>query len=149
MELSTAAWRTIMSMFTSQSRARIAHLHSKLCSTRKGEQTSSAYYAQTPSISMQMPHYMAAEVEAVVAPCEAATMEDFEVAREATAMATRSLARCVAKQVIWFYTATSVSTCTTMAKRSMPTPPQLGTMLIRSGTPTRVPLITSPPSLTS
>jgi hypothetical protein len=41
-----AAWRVIMGMFTSQSRARIVHLRSKLYNTRKGEQTCLVYYAQ-------------------------------------------------------------------------------------------------------
>jgi hypothetical protein len=45
MESSAAdAWCAILGLFTSQSRARIVHLCSKLATTRKGESTSCAAY---------------------------------------------------------------------------------------------------------
>jgi hypothetical protein len=47
-------WRAILGMFASQSRARIVHLRYKLSSTRKGESTCAAYYAQMKGFADEM-----------------------------------------------------------------------------------------------
>jgi hypothetical protein len=97
-----------------------------------------------------MPHYVAAEVEEIVVPCEAAVIEDFVVVGEAVAvsatMATRPVCGKIGHSALRCYKHFDVHY---NGKESMPMLPRLGTMLIQSGTPTLVPLITSPPSLTS
>jgi hypothetical protein len=48
------AWRVITGMFASQSRARIAHLRSKLASTRKGDLTCTTYFTQMKGFADEM-----------------------------------------------------------------------------------------------
>jgi hypothetical protein len=49
------AWRAILGMFSSQSRARIVHLRSKLSGTRKGESiTCVVYYAKMKGFTDEM-----------------------------------------------------------------------------------------------
>lgn len=44
-ETSAGVWKKLMEMYSSQSRARVLHLRSKLSSTRKGEMTCAVYFA--------------------------------------------------------------------------------------------------------
>jgi hypothetical protein len=53
-ESSAAAWRAILGMFGSQSRAQIVHLHSKLSSTHKGDLSCATYYAKMKGFTDEM-----------------------------------------------------------------------------------------------
>jgi hypothetical protein len=48
------AWHMIVGMFSSQSRAQLVHLRSKLSSTLKGDSTCAAYYIQMKGFADEM-----------------------------------------------------------------------------------------------
>jgi hypothetical protein len=52
--LAADAWHTIVGMFSSQSRARVVHLCSKLATTHKGHATCAAYYVQMKGFADEM-----------------------------------------------------------------------------------------------